>query len=111
MITPARIEHDWCRVIWRVQLFHRCRDLLDHRTRIPYSMCGTCWEDGLQVAVCHQAPPRAPASLTTGMGTTSTSCLAIVKHAFQLEGIVPLLACGSHFTFCLPILAVAPRRP
>ncbi|GBN55405.1 hypothetical protein AVEN_85738-1 [Araneus ventricosus] len=31
-ITPIRIEHDWCGVIWRVKPFHRWRDLLDHRT-------------------------------------------------------------------------------
>ncbi|GBO38976.1 hypothetical protein AVEN_238361-1 [Araneus ventricosus] len=30
-IMPARIEHDWCGVIWRVKPFHRWRGLLDHR--------------------------------------------------------------------------------
>ncbi|GBM11616.1 hypothetical protein AVEN_180162-1 [Araneus ventricosus] len=29
---PARIEHDWCGVIWRVKPFHRWLGLLDYRT-------------------------------------------------------------------------------
>ncbi|GBN53402.1 hypothetical protein AVEN_31554-1 [Araneus ventricosus] len=34
-ITPARIEDDWCGVIWRVKPFHRWRGLLDRRIWIP----------------------------------------------------------------------------
>ncbi|GBM00322.1 hypothetical protein AVEN_32661-1 [Araneus ventricosus] len=58
-ITPARIERDWCGVIWSVKPFHRWRGLLDHRTLIPQSTCGTFWEDGLQVAVCREAPSKS----------------------------------------------------
>ncbi|GBM81487.1 hypothetical protein AVEN_154535-1 [Araneus ventricosus] len=32
MYDNARIEHDWCGVIWRVKPFHRWPGLLDHRT-------------------------------------------------------------------------------
>ncbi|GBM64886.1 hypothetical protein AVEN_200294-1 [Araneus ventricosus] len=46
-------------------------------------------------------PPRTPTSLTTGMGITATTsdqrlylpaCLAVVKHAFQLESIILVIS-------------------
>ncbi|GBL88219.1 hypothetical protein AVEN_117802-1 [Araneus ventricosus] len=65
-------------------------------------------------------PPQAPTSLTTGMGITATTsyqryyCL----HSSPLSSVhfgwrvsYPLLACGSHCTFCLPIWAVELRQP
>ncbi|GBM07935.1 hypothetical protein AVEN_232377-1 [Araneus ventricosus] len=31
-VPSARIEHDWCGVIWRMKSFHRRHGLLYHRT-------------------------------------------------------------------------------
>ncbi|GBN44081.1 hypothetical protein AVEN_217527-1 [Araneus ventricosus] len=56
---------------------------------------------GRRIASRSVHPPRAPTSLTTGMGITATTsdqrhclpaCLAVVKHAFQLEGIILLIS-------------------
>ncbi|GBL80860.1 hypothetical protein AVEN_26282-1 [Araneus ventricosus] len=67
-------------------------------------MCEKCWEDGLQVAVCRQAPSMSsnepyyrngdyyPNKRST---TLLPACLAVVKHAFQLE--VPQLPEGVIF--------------
>ncbi|GBN12594.1 hypothetical protein AVEN_265512-1 [Araneus ventricosus] len=55
---------------------------------------------GRRIAGRSMHPPRIPTSLTTGMGITATTsdqrhylpaCLAVVKHAFQLEGIVSVI--------------------
>ncbi|GBM07934.1 hypothetical protein AVEN_232376-1 [Araneus ventricosus] len=64
-------------------------------------MCGTCWEDGLQVAVCRQAPPTSSNKPYYRNGhychnkrstTLLPACLAVVKHTFQLEGIIPVIS-------------------
>ncbi|GBO06352.1 hypothetical protein AVEN_114456-1 [Araneus ventricosus] len=55
---------------------------------------------GRRIAGRSVLPPRSPTSLTTGMGITATTsdqrhyfpaCLAIVKHAFHLEGVIPVI--------------------
>ncbi|GBL59568.1 hypothetical protein AVEN_268696-1 [Araneus ventricosus] len=55
---------------------------------------------GRRIASGNVHPPGALTSLTTGMGITATrsnqrhylsACLAVVKHAFQLEGIIPII--------------------
>ncbi|GBL89121.1 hypothetical protein AVEN_255252-1 [Araneus ventricosus] len=64
-------------------------------------MCGTCWEDGLQVAVCRQAPSTSSNKPYYRNGhychnrrstTLLPACLVVVKHAFQLEGIIPVIS-------------------
>ncbi|GBO03401.1 hypothetical protein AVEN_266606-1 [Araneus ventricosus] len=63
-------------------------------------MYGTCWEDGLQVAVCHQTPSTSSNKAYYRNGhychnkrstTLLPACLAVVKHAFRLEGIIPVI--------------------
>ncbi|GBM26493.1 hypothetical protein AVEN_206176-1 [Araneus ventricosus] len=67
----------------------------------PYSMCGTCWEDGLQVAACRQAQSTSSKMPyyrnrhychNKRSTTLLRACLAVVKHAFQLEGITPVIS-------------------
>ncbi|GBN54477.1 hypothetical protein AVEN_209907-1 [Araneus ventricosus] len=64
-------------------------------------MCGSCWEDGLQVAVCRQAPSTSSNKPYYRNGhychnkrskTLLPACLAVVKHAFQLEGTIPVIS-------------------
>ncbi|GBN11066.1 hypothetical protein AVEN_115976-1 [Araneus ventricosus] len=61
-------------------------------------MCGT-WEDGLQIAVCRQAPSTSSNKPyyrnehychNKRSTTLLPTCLAVVKHAFEREGIVVL---------------------
>ncbi|GBL84301.1 hypothetical protein AVEN_118675-1 [Araneus ventricosus] len=64
-------------------------------------MCGTCWEDGFQVAVCRQTPSTSSIKPYYRNGhychnklstTLLPACLAVVKHAFHLEGIIPVIS-------------------
>ncbi|GBL86047.1 hypothetical protein AVEN_89099-1 [Araneus ventricosus] len=64
-------------------------------------MCGTCWEDGLQVAVCRQAPSTSSNKRYYRNGhychnklstTLFPARLAVAKHAFQLERIIPVIS-------------------
>ncbi|GBN96214.1 hypothetical protein AVEN_116033-1 [Araneus ventricosus] len=64
-------------------------------------MCGTCWEAGLQVAVCLQTPStrsnkpyyRNEHYCHNKRSTTLLpACLAVAKQAFQLEGIIPVIS-------------------
>ncbi|GBL97855.1 hypothetical protein AVEN_231999-1 [Araneus ventricosus] len=61
-------------------------------------MCGASWEDGLQIAVCRQALCTSSNKPYYRNGhychnkrstTLLPAFLAVVKHAFQLEGIIP----------------------
>ncbi|GBN28272.1 hypothetical protein AVEN_260532-1 [Araneus ventricosus] len=63
-------------------------------------MRGTCWEDRLQVAVCLQAPSTSSNKPYYRNGhfcqnkrstTLLPACHAVVKHAFKLEGIIPVI--------------------
>ncbi|GBN05718.1 hypothetical protein AVEN_207665-1 [Araneus ventricosus] len=64
-------------------------------------MCGTCWEDGLQVAACRQAPStsfnkpyyRNEYYCHNKRSTTLLPAfLAVVKHALHLDGIIPVIS-------------------
>ncbi|GBM00566.1 hypothetical protein AVEN_77372-1 [Araneus ventricosus] len=62
-------------------------------------MCGTCWEDGLQVTMCAPSPSPNKPYYRNGhychnrrSTTPLPACLAVVKHAFQLEGIIPVIS-------------------
>ncbi|GBN43551.1 hypothetical protein AVEN_169861-1 [Araneus ventricosus] len=64
-------------------------------------MCGTCWKDGLQVAVCRQAPSTSFNKPYYRNGhychnkqstTLLPACFAVVKHAFQQEGIILVIS-------------------
>ncbi|GBN14543.1 hypothetical protein AVEN_85878-1 [Araneus ventricosus] len=66
----------------------------------PMGMYGRYWEDRLQVAVCRQAPSMSSNKSYYRNGhycrnkrstTLLPACLAVVKHAFQLEGIIPVI--------------------
>ncbi|GBN39589.1 Transposable element Tcb1 transposase [Araneus ventricosus] len=67
----------------------------------PIEHVWTCWEDGSQAAVCRQAPSTTSNKPYYRKGhychnkrstTLLSSCLAVVKHAFQLQGIIPVIS-------------------
>ncbi|GBL74188.1 hypothetical protein AVEN_231067-2-1, partial [Araneus ventricosus] len=67
----------------------------------PIEHVRTCWEDGLQVAVGLQTPSTSSNKTYYRNGhyrhnkrstTVLPACLAVVKHAFQLEGIIPVIS-------------------
>ncbi|GBM53235.1 hypothetical protein AVEN_14250-1 [Araneus ventricosus] len=64
-------------------------------------MCGTCWEDGLQVAVSRRVPSTSSKKPYYRNGhychnkrstTLLPACLDVVKHVFQLEGIITVIS-------------------